>query len=232
MTGIVRSSNIFANRTTVPLLPFRVGVEWTTLSAPDVLHWALVEYLEANTTAADVISLHYNVTEHDTQDTYEYTGTAECSDDYGSMTETLVQHEQRVYLENVAALEPFVQVYYAQAIQPYNGSMAILWVQIMFPEDDAAAETDHSTNENDEDIYSSAWFLLVVVLSAVSGVVVLTLLGSGWVKSRMHRWETRLNDWKYNLERERQMMTLPPPLVLTEEEALAVTTDPMTSMVP
>lgn len=211
--------------TSMPLTPFQIWVEWT-ISSPDVLNMALVEYLETNTIAEN-ITLVYNTTvdifevEPERMD-FTFTGIAEAAINYGAMTRALLQQEQRMILANTAELELFVQVYYDKAIRPFNGSINVLFVQLLFPDE---REVPHSENDmresNNDSLYSSAWFILVVALAAAAFSAILMVVTVGFVKTRVQRWRTRLNDWKYHLDRERNL--IPPPPIGVDRGLASVT---------
>jgi hypothetical protein len=215
---------IAANLTTtiVPLLPFQMWVEWT-ISSPDVLQMALVVYLEENTIAEN-ITLDYNATvafENVTERVeFTFTGTAQVTNDFGSMTYALLKQEQRMMLENTKELEPFLQLHYEKAIRPFNGSIALLSVHVEFPDvNDVPNPDNDSMNSGDDSIYSTAWFIAAVALAVAAGSAILVVLVVGFVTTRVHSWQARLRDWKYNLDRERHL--IPPPLGLEGELATA-----------
>jgi hypothetical protein len=210
------------NLMTVPLIPFLVCVEWT-ISSPDLLHLALVEYIEENTIAENV-TLRYNSTsafENATECVeFIFTGSAEISNDFGSMTYALLQQEQRMIFKNMAELEPFVQDYYENAIRPFNGSIDIRFLLFLFTEATEAPSSEGDSMETTGDsFYSTTWFISAVALAAATGTVILVIVTVGCIKSRVQSWQTRLRGWKYNLDRERQL--IPTPLRVEGEVAPA-----------
>jgi hypothetical protein len=202
-----------ADPTSVPLIPFKIWIEWT-ISSPDLLYQALTEYLEDSTGSNDVVleEVPFNVTIGSTTEpvpiVFLYIGTADVTTDYGVMTQPLLQQQQRIALQNREKLQLFLQFYFDQATHPYNSSITVHGIELMLsPEhNDSSPSSDDSSQQDSDNDYKISWFTVAFVCAGAVCVALIIVVIGGFMSTMTRRWEEKLSEWKYSLERERELL--------------------------
>jgi hypothetical protein len=202
--------------TRVSLLPFQIQIEFTTISSPDSVQYAIANYLLYNT-QAKIIGLSVidkEVSAAVATDQYSdagitnlmYNGSALVAktDSDDSIVQNGFQHEQRMALMD-PSLDVMLQQYFETAIQPYVGQINVRGVELMgTPDADTPANL---SNENLNDFTGIAWYTIAIASAggAAGCVIVLVLLVICIVSYRKY-WNDQLQVWKYSVDRERDFI--------------------------
>lgn len=205
---------IDTNYTQVSLLPFQISIEFTAITAPDVVDYAITEYLLNRTIA---VSIDIQRQEESKQEMMVvnatslseilYFGTSQVSTNYGSISEKILQREQRIALLD-PSLETQLQYYYDQAIYPYESSLYVRGINFT-----VLPKVLDPTNDMDDIVaespsYGLPWYTVTLIIASVVAfcVVVLILITIG-IASYQKYWHDQLQFWKYNVDRENHIVS-------------------------
>lgn len=198
------------NYTQVSLVPFQITIEFQTISSPDVLQYALMEYLMNRTSATSIILLHHDSAQNISIENtalpidFKYNGSAIVSEAYGRMAQVLLQNEQRIAITD-PSLESVLQKYYELAIYPYEGNIFVRGIELM----EEAPDPSVPPKEFSDSVQGLAWYTIAIASAggAAACATILVILSICVITYRKY-WKDQSQMWKYNADRERDLQVL------------------------
>ena len=198
------------NYNQVSLLPFQISIEFEAISSPDILHYALMEYLLNRTSATSIILMHHDPAQNISNEyavlpiDFKYNGSAIVSAEYGRMAQVLLQNEQRIAITD-PSLESVLQNYYELVIYPYKGNIFVRGIELM----EEAQDPTVPPKEFSDSVQRLTWYTIALASAggAAACATILVILSICVITYRKY-WKEHLQMWKYNAERERTVQIL------------------------